>query len=65
MDVEDEDEEGAESQNATADQDVLETTVASQGQEEEEGIKNKDETEERREDQNTKTLESEEALECS
>lgn len=34
MDVEDEDDEGAESQNASADQDGLETSMNSQGQEE-------------------------------
>ena len=33
MDVEDEDEEGADSQNATADQDGLETTMNSEGEE--------------------------------
>lgn len=32
MDVEDEDDEGADSQNASADQDGLETTMSSQGQ---------------------------------
>lgn len=31
MDVEDEDDEGADSQNASADQDGLETTISSQG----------------------------------
>lgn len=63
MDVEDEDEEGAESQNPTVDQDVLETTMSSRGQEEEGSTTAKDGTEERREDQNTEEkLESEEAL---
>lgn len=32
MDVEDEDDEGADSQNASADQDGLDTTMSSQGQ---------------------------------
>lgn len=35
MDVEDEDDEGAESQNVSADQDGLETSMTSQGQGEE------------------------------
>lgn len=65
MDVEDEDDEGAESQNVTADQDVLETTMSSQGPEEEAPATNVA-TEERREDQSSEEkLESEEALELS
>lgn len=38
MDVEDEDEEGADSQNASADQEGLEATMSSQGQGEEENL---------------------------
>ncbi|KAK1897284.1 Anaphase-promoting complex subunit 4 [Dissostichus eleginoides] len=59
MDVEDEDEEGGESQNASADQEVLESTMTSEGpegkEEEEEGGGNKMEEQ----------LESEEALDIS
>lgn len=59
MDVEDEDEEGADSQNASADQDGLETSMASQesaeAQDEEEAGVQKTE----------KQLESEEALDVS
>lgn len=62
MDVEDEDEEGADSQNASADQDGLETSMASQesaeGQDEEEDAEAGGQKTE-------KTLESEEALDVS
>lgn len=61
MDVEDEDEEGADLQNASADQDGLETSMASQesaeGQDEEEAEAGGQKTE--------KQLESEEALDVS
>lgn len=67
MDVEDEDDEGADSQNASTDQDVLETSMNSQGLGEESG-----QAEEvvaghsRATFQNTvERLESEEALELS
>lgn len=65
MDVEDEDDEGADSQNASADQDGLETTMNSQGQGEE-SVKagageHRDDTCQKAEEQ----LESEEALELS
>ncbi|XP_033848043.1 anaphase-promoting complex subunit 4 [Periophthalmus magnuspinnatus] len=62
MDVEDEDDEGVDSQNVTAEQDVLETTMSSQGQEEE-GATAKDQTEESRDTEDK--LESEESLELS
>uniref|UniRef100_A0A672Y6U5 Anaphase-promoting complex subunit 4 n=1 Tax=Sphaeramia orbicularis TaxID=375764 RepID=A0A672Y6U5_9TELE len=69
MDVEDEDEEGAESQNATADQDVLDTTMSSQGQDEDgKEVKEQVEAAEHGGDEFQKTednLESEEALELS
>lgn len=69
MDVEDEDEEGAESQNAPADQDVLDTTMSSQGQDEDgKEVKEQDEAVEQGGDEFQKTeenLESEEALELS
>lgn len=67
MDVEDEDDEGAESQNASADQDGLETSMTSQGQGEE-GAEAEDEAGEPRRGVVQKTeehLESEEALELS
>lgn len=67
MDVEDEDDEGAELQNASADQDELETSMTSQGLGEE-SVEAKDEAGERREAVIQKTeehLESEEALELS
>lgn len=63
MDVEDEDEEGADSQNASADQDGLETSMASQ-----ESAEAQDEVEEEGETGAQKTekhLESEEALDVS
>lgn len=63
MDVEDEDEEGADSQNASADQDGLETSMASQ-----ESAEAQDEVEEEGEAGAQKTekhLESEEALDVS
>lgn len=63
MDVEDEDEEGADSQNASADQDGLETSMASQ-----ESAEAQDEVEEEGEAGTQKTekhLESEEALDVS
>lgn len=67
MDVEDEDDEGADSQNASADQDGLETTMSSQGQGEER-VDAEGEVGEEREDGFQKAeehLESEEALELS
>lgn len=72
MDVEDEDDEGAESQNASADQDGLETSMTSQGQGEE-GVEAGDEAGERRGgggggavfQKTEEQLESEEALELS
>lgn len=61
MDVEDEDDEGADSQNASADQDGLETSMASQ-----ESAEAQDEAGEQGETQKTEEhLESEEALEVS
>lgn len=61
MDVEDEDDEGADSQNASADQDGLETSMASQ-----ESTEAQDEAAEQGETQKTEEhLESEEALEVS
>lgn len=61
MDVEDEDDEGADSQNASADQDGLETSMASQ-----ESAEAQDEAGERGETQKTEEhLESEEALDVS
>lgn len=68
MDVEDEDDEGAESQNTTADQDVLDSTMSSTGQGIEERAETEDEAGGQREDvlQNTEErLESEEALELT
>ncbi|XP_034438230.1 anaphase-promoting complex subunit 4 [Hippoglossus hippoglossus] len=67
MDVEDEDEEGADSQNATADQDGLETTMNSEGQGEER-VEAEGEAKQGGGDGFQKTeerLESEEALELS
>lgn len=66
MDVEDEDDEGAESQNASADQDGLDTTMTSEGQEEE-NVEAKDEAGEQRDvfKKPEEHLESEEALELS
>uniref|UniRef100_A0A8D0APD2 Anaphase-promoting complex subunit 4 n=1 Tax=Sander lucioperca TaxID=283035 RepID=A0A8D0APD2_SANLU len=68
MDVEDEDDEGAESQNASADQDGLDTTMTSEGQGEE-SVEDKDEAgKQGGGDVFKKTeehLESEEALELS
>lgn len=67
MDVEDEDDEGAESQNASADQDGLETSMISQGLGEE-NVEAGDEAEEQREvvfQKPEEHLESEEALELS
>ncbi|XP_028258676.1 anaphase-promoting complex subunit 4 [Parambassis ranga] len=65
MDVEDEDDEGADSQNASADQDGLETTTNSQGQGEE-SLEADDEAGEQGGEQKTgEQLESEEALELS
>lgn len=67
MDVEDEDDEGAESQNVSADQDGLETTMTSQGPGEE-SVEAEDEAGAREEEVFQKTvehLESEEALELS
>ena len=66
MDVEDEDDEGAESQNASADQDGLDTTMTSEGQEEE-SVEAKDEAGEQRDvfKKPEEHLESEEALELS
>ncbi|XP_040040299.2 anaphase-promoting complex subunit 4 isoform X1 [Gasterosteus aculeatus] len=64
MDVEDEDDEGAESQNASADQDGLDATMTSEGRSEE-GMEAKEEGGERGGDAFRKTeeqLESEEAL---
>lgn len=61
MDVEDEDDEGADSQNASADQDGLETSMASQ-----ESAEAQDEAGEQGETQKTEEhLESEEALDVS
>lgn len=60
MDVEDEDEEGADSQNVSADQDGLETSMVSQ-----ESAEAQDEAEKEGEAESQKTekhLESEEAL---
>ncbi len=67
MDVEDEDDEGAESQNASADQDGLETSMTSQGQAVE-SAEAEDETGEQRGvvvHKSEEHLESEEALELS
>lgn len=67
MDVEDEDDEGADSQNASADQDGLETTMSSQGQGED-NVDAEGEAGRQGEDGFKKTeenLESEEALELS
>uniref|UniRef100_A0A3B4YZ32 Anaphase-promoting complex subunit 4 n=1 Tax=Seriola lalandi dorsalis TaxID=1841481 RepID=A0A3B4YZ32_SERLL len=67
MDVEDEDEEGADSQNNSADQEGLDTTMTSQGQGEE-SVEAEGEAGEQRGDGFQKTeehLESEEALELS
>lgn len=67
MDVEDEDDEGADSQNASADQDGLETTMSSQGQGEE-SVDAEGKAREQGEEKFQKTeenLESEEALELS
>lgn len=67
MDVEDEDDEGADSQNASADQDGLETTMSSQGQGED-NVDAESEAGRQGEDGFKKTeenLESEEALELS
>uniref|UniRef100_A0A8C6TY00 Anaphase-promoting complex subunit 4 n=1 Tax=Neogobius melanostomus TaxID=47308 RepID=A0A8C6TY00_9GOBI len=65
MDVEDEDDEGADSQNVSADQGALETTMSSQGQEEDKGLMTKEHTE-ATEGQNAEDkLESEESLELS
>lgn len=61
MDVEDEDDEGADLQNASADQDGLETSMASQ-----ESAEAQDEAGEQGETQKTEEhLESEEALDVS
>ncbi|CAJ1059951.1 anaphase-promoting complex subunit 4 [Xyrichtys novacula] len=68
MDVEDEDDEGAESQNTSADQDALDSTMSSAGQGREERAEADDEAGGQRGDvlQNTEErLESEEALEFS
>ncbi|CAL1593018.1 unnamed protein product [Knipowitschia caucasica] len=64
MDVEDEDDEGADSQNVTAEQDILETTMSSLGQEEE-GLTAKNPTGEGRDHSSEDKLESEESLELS
>lgn len=63
MDVEDEDDEGAESQNASADQDGLETTMTSQGQGEESVDAGAEEHGGDRFQKAEEQLESEEALE--
>ncbi|XP_072294728.1 anaphase-promoting complex subunit 4 isoform X2 [Eucyclogobius newberryi] len=65
MDVEDEDDEGADSQNVTAEQDVLETSMSSQGKEEEQGLTAKDQSAEGRGLRTEDKLESEESLELS
>lgn len=66
MDVEDEDDEGAESQNASADQDGLETSMNSQGLGEESGQAEDVAAQNQAAFQNTEErLESEEALELS
>lgn len=66
MDVEDEDDEGAESQNASADQDGLETSMNSQGLGEESEQAEDVATQNQAAFQNTEEhLESEEALELS
>lgn len=64
MDVEDEDEEGADSQNASADQEGLETTMTSQGQGEE-SVEVESAAEEQGFQKTEEHLESEEALELS
>lgn len=67
MDVEDEDDEGADSQNASADQDGLDASMTSQGPEEE-SVEAEDEGGEQKGAVFQKTeehLESEEALELS
>ena len=64
MDVEDEDDEGADSQNVSADQDGLETTITSQGAGEESFEAPGEAGEQEDVFQNTEQhLESEEALE--
>ncbi|KAK7919315.1 hypothetical protein WMY93_010599 [Mugilogobius chulae] len=66
MDVEDEDDEGADSQNVTAEQDVLETTMSSQGPGEEEGGSTvKDQSAQGKGHDTEDKLESEESLELS
>lgn len=65
MDVEDEDDEGADSQNVTGDQDVLETSMSSQGQVEEEDLLSKEVTEGTVGPNAEEKLESEESLELS
>lgn len=65
MDVEDEDDEGADSQNASADQDGLETTMNSQGEGEESAAAGAEGHGDNRFQKAEEQLESEEALELS